>query len=90
MLMRMSVSTQEAILMRSMLFYFDEIDAFLDIDVPMDIKDGYHDSKGDKIYFESFLINDTFLNLHSEVFLDHDPRSLEDEPDKDDLKNIVK
>ncbi|GJT50060.1 hypothetical protein Tco_0976217 [Tanacetum coccineum] len=31
----------------------DEIDAFLDIDVPMDIKDGYHDSEGDIIYLES-------------------------------------
>ncbi|GKA08902.1 hypothetical protein Tco_0688233 [Tanacetum coccineum] len=28
----------------------DEIDAFLDIDVPTDIKDGYHDSEGDIIY----------------------------------------
>ncbi|GKD17423.1 hypothetical protein Tco_1206581 [Tanacetum coccineum] len=27
---------------------FDEIDAFLDIDVPTDIKDGYHDSGGRK------------------------------------------
>ncbi|GJW55075.1 hypothetical protein Tco_0099160 [Tanacetum coccineum] len=69
---------------------FDEIDAFLDIDVPTDIKDGYHDSEGDIIYFESLLINDTFLNLSHEVFLDRDPRSLEDEPDTDDLKNIVK
>ncbi|GJY07853.1 hypothetical protein Tco_0374907 [Tanacetum coccineum] len=33
---------------------------------------------------------DTIPNLHPEVFLDRDPRSLEDEPDKDDLKNIVK
>ncbi|GKB46955.1 hypothetical protein Tco_0897708 [Tanacetum coccineum] len=69
---------------------FDEIDAFLDIDVPTDIKDGYHDSEGDIIYFESLLINDTFPNLHPEVFLNRDPRSLEDEPDTDDLKNIVK
>ncbi|GKF77557.1 hypothetical protein Tco_0230027, partial [Tanacetum coccineum] len=35
---------------------FDEIDAFLDIDVPTDIKDGYHDSEGDIIYFESCLL----------------------------------
>ncbi|GJR78194.1 hypothetical protein Tco_0148979 [Tanacetum coccineum] len=44
--------------------------------------------KGDIIYLESF--KDTILNLPPEVFLDRDPRSLEDEPDKDDLKNIVK
>ncbi|GJX95603.1 hypothetical protein Tco_0351401 [Tanacetum coccineum] len=30
----------------------DEIDAFLDIDVSMDIEDGYHDSEGDIIYLE--------------------------------------
>ncbi|GKB04685.1 hypothetical protein Tco_0832880 [Tanacetum coccineum] len=41
----------------------DEIDDFLDIDVPTEIKDGYHDSKGDIIYFESLLINDTLPNL---------------------------
>nr|GEZ33814.1 hypothetical protein [Tanacetum cinerariifolium] len=32
---------------------FDEIDAFLDIDTSMDIKDGYHDSEGDILYLES-------------------------------------
>ncbi|GKF55669.1 hypothetical protein Tco_0166009, partial [Tanacetum coccineum] len=68
---------------------FDEIDAFLDIDVPTDIKDGYYDSEGDIIYFKSLFINDTIPNLPPEVFLDRDPRSLEDEPDND-LKNIVK
>ncbi|GKF81932.1 hypothetical protein Tco_0243588, partial [Tanacetum coccineum] len=51
-------------------------------------KDDYYDSEGDIIYLESLLIKDTILNLHPGVFLDHDPRSLEDEPDKDDLKNI--
>ncbi|GJU29458.1 hypothetical protein Tco_1173047 [Tanacetum coccineum] len=54
------------------------------------IKSDYYDSEGDIIYLESLLIKDTIPNLHPEVFLDHDPRSLEDEPDKDDLKNIVK
>ncbi|GJV41260.1 hypothetical protein Tco_1419700 [Tanacetum coccineum] len=58
--------------------------------VSMDFKDDYYDSEGDIIYLESLLIKDTILNLHPGVFLDHDPRSLEDEPDKDDLKNIVK
>ncbi|GJS87204.1 hypothetical protein Tco_0769840 [Tanacetum coccineum] len=41
--------------------------------------------RGDIIYFESFLIDDTIPNLPPEVFLDHDPISLKDEPDNDDL-----
>ncbi|GKF88863.1 hypothetical protein Tco_0262826, partial [Tanacetum coccineum] len=61
-----------------------------DIDVSTDIKDGYHDSKGDIIYLESLLINDTILNLPPKVFLDHDPENLKDEPDNKDLKNMVK
>ncbi|GJY33978.1 hypothetical protein Tco_0418447 [Tanacetum coccineum] len=35
-------------------------------------------------------LKDTILNLPPVMFLERDPRSLEDEPDKDDLKNIVK
>ncbi|GJW20167.1 hypothetical protein Tco_0030789, partial [Tanacetum coccineum] len=68
----------------------DEIDAFLDIDVSMDIEDGYHDSEGDIIYLECLLTNDTIPNLPLEVFLDHDPKNLKDERDNDNLKNIVK
>nr|GEW88266.1 hypothetical protein [Tanacetum cinerariifolium] len=63
----------------------DEIDAFLDIDVSTDIEDGYHDSEGDISYLKSLLTN----SLPSEVFLDHDPRSLKDEPDNDDFKSMV-
>ncbi|GJW84327.1 hypothetical protein Tco_0157472 [Tanacetum coccineum] len=63
----------------------DEIDAFLDMDISTDIENGYHDSEGDIIYLESLLIDDTSPNLPSDVFLDHDPRSLKDEPDNDDL-----
>ncbi|GJV88189.1 hypothetical protein Tco_1532127 [Tanacetum coccineum] len=58
--------------------------------VSTDVENGYHDSEGDLIYLESLLIKDTILNLPPEVFLDRDPRSLEDELDKDDLKYIVK
>nr|GFA86854.1 hypothetical protein [Tanacetum cinerariifolium] len=47
-------------------------------------------SKGDMIYRESLVINDTIPNLPPDVFLDHDPRSLMDEPDNDDLKSMVK
>ncbi|GJS39856.1 hypothetical protein Tco_0564899 [Tanacetum coccineum] len=68
----------------------DKIDAFLDIDVSTDIEDGYHDLEGDIIYLECLLTNDTTHNLPLEVFLDHDPRSLKDEPDNDDLKSMVK
>ncbi|GJT37646.1 hypothetical protein Tco_0937511, partial [Tanacetum coccineum] len=63
----------------------DEIDAFLDMDISTDIENGSHDSEGDIIYLESLLIDDTIPNLPHEVFLDHDPRSLKDEPDNDDL-----
>ncbi|GKG03903.1 hypothetical protein Tco_0314290, partial [Tanacetum coccineum] len=54
----------------------DEINAFLDIDISTDIENSYYDSEGDIIYLESLLID-----LPPEVFLDHDPRSLKDEPD---------
>nr|GEU34020.1 hypothetical protein [Tanacetum cinerariifolium] len=62
----------------------------IDADVSIDIKDGFHDLEGDIIYLESLLINDTIPNLPPEVFLDHDLRSLHDEPDNDDLKSMVK
>ncbi|GJS10640.1 hypothetical protein Tco_0367436 [Tanacetum coccineum] len=68
----------------------DEIDAFLDLDVSTDIEDGYHDSEGDIIYLESLLINNTIPNLPPDVFLDHDPKNLKDEPDNEDLKSMVK
>ncbi|GJT69736.1 hypothetical protein Tco_1029022 [Tanacetum coccineum] len=63
----------------------DEIDAFLDMDISTDIENGYHDSEGDIIYLESLFIDDTIPNLPPGVFLDHDPRSLNDEPNNDDL-----
>ncbi|GJZ90556.1 hypothetical protein Tco_0662483 [Tanacetum coccineum] len=46
----------------------DEINAFLDIDVSTDIKDGYHDSEGDVIYLECLLTNDTTHNLPPRCF----------------------
>ncbi|GJZ78340.1 hypothetical protein Tco_0643012 [Tanacetum coccineum] len=63
----------------------DEINAFLDMDISTDIDNGYHDSEEDIIYLVSLLIDDTSPNLPPDVFLDHDPRSLKDEPDNDDL-----
>ncbi|GJS81377.1 hypothetical protein Tco_0747918 [Tanacetum coccineum] len=68
----------------------NEIDAFLDTDVSTDSKDGYHDSERDIIYLESLLNDDTIPYLPPKVFLDHDPRSLKDEPDNNDLKSMVK
>nr|GEU37059.1 hypothetical protein [Tanacetum cinerariifolium] len=69
---------------------FDEIDAFLDIDTSTDVKDGYYDSKGDIIYLESLLTDETIPSLPSEVFLDHDTKRLKDESVIDDSKNMVK
>ncbi|GJZ55167.1 reverse transcriptase domain-containing protein [Tanacetum coccineum] len=68
----------------------DEINAFLDMDISMDIEDGYYDLEGDIVYLESLLINDTIPNFPPEVFLDHDLRSLKDELDANDLKSMVK
>ncbi|GJU18282.1 hypothetical protein Tco_1146248 [Tanacetum coccineum] len=56
----------------------------------INFEDDYYDSERDIIYLESLLIKDTISNLPPEMFLDRDPISLEDERDKDDLKNIVK
>ncbi|GKD89167.1 hypothetical protein Tco_1364674 [Tanacetum coccineum] len=58
--------------------------------IPPDFKDDYFDSEGDTIYLKSLLINDTIPNLPLEMFLDHDPRSLKDEPDNNYLKSMVK
>nr|GFC86012.1 hypothetical protein [Tanacetum cinerariifolium] len=69
---------------------FNEIDAFLDIDTSMDIKDGYHDSEGDILYLESLLTNGIIPSLPFEVFLDHDPKRLNDISDMNDLKIMVK
>ncbi|GKD04327.1 hypothetical protein Tco_1179301 [Tanacetum coccineum] len=68
----------------------DEIDDFLDIDTSSDFEDDYYDSEGYIIYLESFLIKDTTHNLLPEVFLDHDPKNLKDEPDNENLKSMIK
>ncbi|GJS03367.1 hypothetical protein Tco_0319875 [Tanacetum coccineum] len=66
----------------------DEIDAFLDLDISTEIENDFHDSEGDIIFLEKFLINNTFPNLPSDVFLDHDPRSLKDEPNFVDMVQV--
>ncbi|GKB32213.1 hypothetical protein Tco_0871614, partial [Tanacetum coccineum] len=61
-----------------------------EIVVSTDIEDNYHDSEGYIIYLDNLLNNDTIPYLPPEVFVDHDPRSLKDEPDNDNLKSMVK
>nr|GEU64024.1 hypothetical protein [Tanacetum cinerariifolium] len=64
----------------------DEIDAFLEFDVSTDIKDVYYDLEGEIIYLDNFLTYDTIHSLLFEMFLEHDPKGLKDEPNDDDLK----
>ncbi|GKF20923.1 hypothetical protein Tco_0069561, partial [Tanacetum coccineum] len=54
---------------------FDEIKAFLAIEVSTNIEEGYYDSEGDIIYLESLLSDDTTHNLSLEVFFDHEPQN---------------
>ncbi|GKE28942.1 hypothetical protein Tco_1444326 [Tanacetum coccineum] len=68
----------------------DEIDAFLAIEVPTYIKEGYYDSDGDVLYLERLLIDDTTHNLFSEVLFDHEPQCFKDESEFDTLQNMVK
>ncbi|GKE02531.1 hypothetical protein Tco_1390514, partial [Tanacetum coccineum] len=62
----------------------DEIDAFLAIEVPTYIE-GYYDSEGDILYLESLLSDDTTHNLYPEVFFDHEPQQLRNEPENEHL-----
>ncbi|GJV08487.1 reverse transcriptase domain-containing protein, partial [Tanacetum coccineum] len=59
----------------------DEIDAFLAIEVPTYIEEGYYDSEGDVLYLESLLSDDTTHNLSPDVFFDHKPQHIENESD---------
>ncbi|GKE57537.1 hypothetical protein Tco_1496722 [Tanacetum coccineum] len=62
----------------------DEVDAFLAIEVPTYIE-GYYDSEGDVTYLESLLSDDTTHNLYPEVFFDHEPQQLRNEPENEPL-----
>ncbi|GJX32892.1 hypothetical protein Tco_0242747 [Tanacetum coccineum] len=71
--------------------YFEDLKVIKSsIDIPPDFEDDYYDSEVDIIYLENLLIKYTTHNLPPKVFLDIDPKSLNDEPDFDDLKNMVK
>ncbi|GJU25450.1 hypothetical protein Tco_1164071 [Tanacetum coccineum] len=63
----------------------DEIDAFLAIEVPTYIEEGYYDSKGDVIYLESLLSDDTTYILSPKVFFDHEPQHNTFSPKSDPL-----
>ncbi|GKD44721.1 hypothetical protein Tco_1269366, partial [Tanacetum coccineum] len=57
---------------------FDPIDEIDKIDAFMD---AYNDSEGDVLE----ILHNTTHNLFPEVFFDHEPQGLKDEPDNDDL-----
>ncbi|GJT72485.1 reverse transcriptase domain-containing protein [Tanacetum coccineum] len=61
----------------------DEIDAFLAIEVPTYIEEGYYDSEGDVLYLESLLSDDTTHNIFPDVFFDHEPQ--QNEPENESL-----
>ncbi|GJU73517.1 hypothetical protein Tco_1264922 [Tanacetum coccineum] len=63
----------------------DEIDAFLAIEVPTYIEEGYYDSEGDVLYLESLLSDDTTHNFSSDVFFDHEPQHDTFSPKSDPL-----
>ncbi|GJQ97652.1 hypothetical protein Tco_0008791, partial [Tanacetum coccineum] len=68
----------------------DEINAFLAIEVPTYIEEGYYESDRDVLYLERLLVDDTTHNLFSEVLFDHEPQCFKDESEFDTLKNMVK
>ncbi|GKD65133.1 hypothetical protein Tco_1307241 [Tanacetum coccineum] len=59
----------------------DEIEAFLAIEVPTYIEEGYYESEGDVLYLENLLGDDTTHNLSPDVFFDHEPQHIENESD---------
>ncbi|GKD26430.1 reverse transcriptase domain-containing protein, partial [Tanacetum coccineum] len=59
----------------------DEIDAFLAIEVPMYIEEGYYDSEGDVLFLENLLNDDTTHNLSIDVFFNHEPQHIGNESD---------
>ncbi|GJX40352.1 reverse transcriptase domain-containing protein [Tanacetum coccineum] len=63
----------------------DEINAFLAIEVPTYIEEGYYDSEGDILYLESLLSDDNTHNIFSDVFFDHEPQYIKNESNHDTL-----
>ncbi|GKC94959.1 hypothetical protein Tco_1160401, partial [Tanacetum coccineum] len=54
-------------------------------DAPIDEAECYYDSEGDVTYLESLLSDDTTHNLSPEVFFDHEPQQLRNEPENEPL-----
>ncbi|GKB71451.1 hypothetical protein Tco_0932863, partial [Tanacetum coccineum] len=63
----------------------DDIDVFLAIEVPTYIEEGYNDSEGDVLYLESLLSDNTTHNFSSDVFFDHEPQQIRNEPENESL-----
>ncbi|GJR84666.1 reverse transcriptase domain-containing protein [Tanacetum coccineum] len=63
----------------------DKIDAFLAIEVSTCIEEGYYDSKGDVIFLQNLLSDDTTHNLSPKVFFDHEPQQIRNEPKNESL-----
>ncbi|GJV01594.1 reverse transcriptase domain-containing protein [Tanacetum coccineum] len=63
----------------------NEIDAFLAMEVSTNIEEGYYDSKGDVIFLENLLSDDTTHNLSPEVFFNHEPQHDTFSPKSDPL-----
>ncbi|GKC59055.1 hypothetical protein Tco_1086653, partial [Tanacetum coccineum] len=55
----------------------DEIDAFLAMEVSSNFEEGYFDSKGDIIFLDNLLSDDTTHNLAPKVISDHEPKQNE-------------
>ncbi|GKC60836.1 hypothetical protein Tco_1088434 [Tanacetum coccineum] len=64
---------------------FDPGGGEINADIPSDFEDDYYNSEGDIIYLKSLLNNDTIPYLPPEVFLEHVLKSLNEEPNIDDL-----
>ncbi|GJX30503.1 hypothetical protein Tco_0238582 [Tanacetum coccineum] len=54
-------------------------------DSPIDEAECYYDSEGDVIYFESLLNDDNTHNFSSDVFFDHEPQQIRNEPENESL-----
>ncbi|GKF14212.1 hypothetical protein Tco_0055674, partial [Tanacetum coccineum] len=63
----------------------DEIDAFLAIEVPTYIEEGYYNSKRDVLYLESLLNDDNTYNFSYGVFFDHEPQQIRNETENESL-----
>ncbi|GJV14092.1 hypothetical protein Tco_1359415 [Tanacetum coccineum] len=66
----------------------DEIDAFLAIEVPTYIEEGYYDSEGDILYLESLLSDDNTHNLFSDSPDEYEHLTFDMEPDVPVINNI--